>query len=232
MKTFSAAILVGGYIVLASVVAAQSAPLPVKLAPAKPAVVVPQTTTTTDYNPAQGFPDRNGRFSAMLVVVPQQELTQFAKPSGEGRQLSRVNRAEAGAVLAIKVLYTGLAADKNGNGEVTYDVQVYQPDGTLYAGSDYHHLAGSRGPIGDGQAVYDNREKVVLIQFEPQDKPGIYTIKATARDEVAQLAVPLQTQVELLAASPVSAQSAPAVTAAPTADAPKSKKKHRRKHRR
>ncbi|MDV6332839.1 hypothetical protein [Asticcacaulis sp. 201] len=231
MKTFSAAMIVG-YVVLISGITAQAAAPAAKPPAAKPAIVVPQTTTTTDYNPTQGFPDRNGRFSAMLVVVPQQELSQFAKPSGEGRQLSRVNRAEPGAVLAIKVLYTGLAADKNGNGEVTYDVQVYQPDGTLYASSDYRHLAGSRGPIGDGQAVYDNREKVVLIQFEPQDKPGIYTIKATARDEVAQIAVPLQTQVELLTAPPVSAQSAPAVTAAPAADAPKSKKKHRRKHRR
>ena len=156
------------------------------------------TATTTQYTPQQGFPNHDGDFSAMLIVIPQAELTEFDKPGGGNRQLNRVSRAEVGAVLAIKLVFTGLAADANGNGEVTYDLQVLGPDAKVYADSDYKTLAAVRGPVGDGKSVFDNRTKVVMLQFEPQDAPGVYTIKAVAHDEVSERKVPLETQVELI----------------------------------
>jgi glucose dehydrogenase len=167
------------------------------------------TATTTQYTPQQGFPDHDGDFSAMLIIIPQQELAEFDKSGGGNRQLNRVSRAEVGAVLAIKLVFTGLAADANGNGEVTYDLQVLGPDAKVYADSDYKTLAAVRGPVGDGKSVFDNRTKVVMLQFEPHDAPGIYTIKAVAHDEVSERRVPLETQVELIG------KGAPVVAAAP-----------------
>lgn len=156
------------------------------------------TATTTQYTPQQGFPDHDGDFSAMLIVIPQAELTEFDKPGGGNRQLNRVSRAETGAILAIKLVFTGLAADANGNGEVTYDLQVLGPDAKVYADSDYKTLAAVRGPVGDGKSVFDNRTKVVMLQFEPQDAPGVYTIRAVAHDEVSERKVSLETQIELV----------------------------------
>ncbi|CAL4867953.1 hypothetical protein MMA231_02226 [Asticcacaulis sp. MM231] len=156
------------------------------------------TATTTQYTPQHGFPDHDGDFSAMLIVIPQQELVEFDKPGGGNRQLNRVSRAEVGAVLAIKLVFTGLTADANGNGEVIYDLQVIGPDARIYADSDYKALAAVRGPVGDGRSVFDNRTKVVMLQFEPQDAPGVYTIKAIAHDEVSERKVSLETQVELV----------------------------------
>ncbi len=178
----------------------------VTLMPDKPAAI--------EYDPKTGFPDHNGGFSAMVIVIPQQQLGEFEKTDGGSRQISRVSRAEVGAQLAIKLVFTGLDADSNGNGEVTYDLKVLTPDGQIYAGSDYSHLAALRGPVGDGRRVYDNRTKVVLMSFDPQDKPGIYTVKAVARDEVSEREVPLATTIELL---PV---GAPKVETAPAAETP------------
>lgn len=190
--------------------------------------LMPEKPAAVEYDPKTGFPDHNGGFSAMVIVIPQQQLVEFDKADGGTRQISRVNRAEPGAQLAIKLVFTGLSADSNGNGEVTYDLKVLTPDGQVYAASDYSHLAAVRGPVGDGRRVFDNRTKVVLMSFEPQDKPGIYTIKAVARDEVSEREVPLVTTIELL---PVAATKVePAPVAEEPAPAPvKAKKTHRKK---
>ena len=177
-----------------------------------------------EYDPATGFPDHNGRFSAMIIIIPQAQLTGFDSADGASRQISRVNRAEPGAQLAIKLVFTGLSADSNGNGEVTYDLKVLAPDGQVYAASDYKHLAALRGPISDGRRVYDNRTKVVLMRFEPQDMPGIYTVRAVARDEVTESEVPLVTTIELVSPG-AAADVAPAAAPLP-APAKTPQKKH------
>jgi hypothetical protein len=193
--------------------------------------LMPEKPAAIEYDPKTGFPDHNGGFSAMVVVIPQQQLAEFDKADGGSRRISRVNRAEPGAQLAIKLVFTGLAIDSNGNGEVTYDLKVLTPDGQVYAGSDYRHLAAVRGPVSDSHRVYDNRTKVVLMSFEPQDKPGVYTIKAVARDEVSERAVPLVTTIELI--PPVAAKmETPSVAEKPVAASVKAKKTHRKKRRR
>ena len=179
---------------------------------APPPVLVPNSPTTTQYNPAAGFPDHNGPFSAMLIVIPQKELDEFNGPNGGARHLDRVSRATPGALLALKLVFVGIQADWNHAANLTYDLQVLDPDGSLYAGSDYKALDALHGPIGTGQGVFDNRGKIVLIQFEANDKPGIYTIKAVLHDNIARRDIPLQTTVELLPA-----QATPTVAAAPSA---------------
>lgn len=187
--------------------------------------LMPEKPGAVEYDPKTGFPDHNGRFSAMVIVIPQSQLTEFDKADGGARQISRVARAEPGAQLAIKLVFTGLSGDSNGTGEVTYDLKVLTPDGQIYAASDYNHLAAVRGQVGDGRRVFDNRTKVVLMSFDPQDKPGIYTIKAVVRDEVAHLEVPLATTIELVPSA--------AAKATPVADVPlKAKKAHSKKRRR
>lgn len=214
-KAFTTVLLVAGVCLLA-----RPSFSGVTLMPEKPAAI--------EYDPKSGFPDHNGSFSAMVIVIPQQQLAEFDKADGGARQISRVNRAEPGAQLAIKLVFTGLSVDSNGNGEVTYDLKVLTPDGQIYAASDYRHLAAVRGPVGDGHRVFDNRTKVVLMSFDPQDKPGIYTIKAVARDEVAEREVPLVTTIELI--PPASAKvETPPVAEVPAAVPEKAKKTHRKK---
>jgi hypothetical protein len=204
-----------------------------------PTVVVPNSTTTASYEADAGFPDRNGPFSAMLVVIPETELAEFAKPATANRSLSRVARAEPGAKLAIKVLFTGPAGDLNSVGKVTMDLKILAPDGAVYANSDYKDLPVWLGSVGQGRGVFDNRDRVPVVTFEPKDMPGVYTIKATLRDRFSQRDIALQQTVELLAmpAAPVPGVPLPAQAStaddAPNASAPvKSKKKSRRKRRR
>lgn len=175
----------------------------------KPTIVLPNGTKDTEYDLHFGFPDHSGPFSAMLVVIPKAELEEFNKPGG-ARHLDRVARAEAGAVLAVKIMATGLQPDANGVAKVTSDVQVLLPSGEIYGKSDYKDLPVWLGPAGKG--VYDNRDRVVLLRFEPTDPPGIYTIKAVVHDRFAQRDIPLQATVELLPPR-TPAQTAPAVSA-------------------
>ncbi|ESQ74490.1 hypothetical protein ABAC402_14320 [Asticcacaulis sp. AC402] len=175
--------------------AANQAPVPEV---GKPTILLPNTTSTTEYNPSNGFPEQNGPLSGMLIVIPQREVDEFNKPAGAGRHLNRVSRAEPGAVLAIKLVFVGVETDWDNNVDVTYDLSITAPDGRLY-GDEYKAVAGVKGKLGRARGVYDNRNKVVLMQFEDKDVPGVYTIRALLRDKVGGRELPLQTQVELLA---------------------------------
>lgn len=204
------------------------------VAAAAAAETAPDAPKITTYDPAAGFPDRNGPLSGMLVVIPKSELAAFGQPGT--RHLDRVARAEPGADLALKLVFTGPQADDKGVSAVTYDLQVYRPDGKLYGASDYRGLEALHGAVPAG-GVFDNRAKVVLMSFDPEDPAGVYTIKATLHDTVGKRDLPLTTTIELIARpSPVAASApAPAVdnSMAPIADdgdkAPV--RKHRRKHR-
>jgi hypothetical protein len=204
-----------------------------------PTIAVPNATSTASYDAGAGFPDRNGPFSAILIVIPETELAEFNKPSTANRSLSRVARAEPGAKLAIKVLFTGPAADLNSVGKVTMDLKILAPDGTIYANSDYKDLPVWLGNVGQGRGVFDNRDRVPVVTFEPADKPGVYMIQATLRDRFSQRDIALQQTVELLPMPAVgTAPAAPPAQAVTTDEAPKaaapakSKKKSRRKRRR
>ncbi len=221
---------------------------------AAPPVMIPNAPTTTQYDPRLGFPDHDGPFSAMMIVIPQTELDEFNGDNGGSRHLDRVSRAEAGAVLAVKLVFVGVQGDWNGNANLTYDLQVLAPDGQVYAGSDYKNLDALHGRIGTGQGVFDNRGKIVLMQFEDQDAPGVYTLKAVIHDNVAHRNVPLQTSVELLAKAyggtpqtlppdvanaltgngPAAGAMAPVAnpddSATPAKAPPKGHRRHRRRH--
>ncbi len=220
---------------------------------AKAPVLLPNSTATTKYDPSRGFPDHNGDLSGMLVVIPQAELSEFDRPADAGRHLDRVARAEPGAKLAIKLVFTGVKPDWNNNVNVTYDLQVVGPDGKIYGKSNYHGMVAAEGrvPVNSGPALYDNRPQVVIIQFEPKDPVGLYRVRAVMHDKVSGLDLPLDAGVELLAkgapvAAPVAA--APVATATPAATAQatmspvaddgddatpaKGKKKHHRRRRR
>jgi len=199
-------------------------------AQAPAAGTTPDVSTTTTYDPATGFPEHNGPLSGMLVVIPKSELAAFGQPGT--RHLDRVARAEPGADLAIKLVFTGPQPDDKGVANVAYDLQVYRPDGKLYGASDYRGLEAVHGAVPAG-GVLDNRTKVVLMSFDPEDPAGIYTIKATLHDMVARRDLPLMTSIELIAKASVAPASETGTSMSPIADdgdrAPV--RKHRRKHR-
>ncbi len=201
----------------ADAAAAQQPIAPLTTSDAKPATLVANTTTTTQYDPAKGFADHNGALSAMLVVIPKGELKAFDQPAGAPRHLDRVARAEPGAQLAVKIVFVGVKPDWNGNANVTYDLQVIAPNGSVYGHSDYKNLVAlqSRIVTAEDPGMYDNRPKVVIMQFEPQDQVGVYRIRAVLHDNVAKLDVPLEAGVELLKVGATAAVKAPPPVAAP-----------------
>lgn len=187
---------------------------------AKPPALVANTPTTTQYNPANGFPDHNGALSAMMVVIPRGELQEFEGPAGAGRHLDRVSRAEPGAELAIKIVFVGVTPDWNNNANVTFDLQVLGPDGKIYGHSDYKGMVALKGRVQgkDQTGMYDNRQ-VIVMQFEPQDMVGMYKVHAVLHDNVGKLDVPLDAGIELLQRGAVAAVKTPPASAPAAAGA-------------
>lgn len=187
-------------------------------------VAVPNSPGAQVVTTDQGFPNKNGPFSALMLVIPAEELIEFDKPSDQGLQLSQVTRAETGAQLAVKIVFMGMGLDAEQKASVVYDLKIIGPDGKIYDESDYHGLTGIKSTIANPTAVFDSGPEVVMLKFEPKDMAGVYTLKATVRDEVSGRSVALSYSLEHInsAAPPTQAK-----TAKPKSKARKGKKRRR-----
>ena len=196
--------------------------LPMAHAQTPPTVIVPNEEKPQIVDLQSGFPNRNGTFSAMLVVIPASELTEFEKPAKEGLKLSQVTSAETGAELAVKLVFEGFGLNADQEADVTYDLLIKAPNGKTYGHSDYRTLAGMKKKISAPEAVFDSGPEVVHLVFEDKDALGVYTLYATITDNVTKRSVPLKITLTHIAKGGVAV-----VKATPKPKVQKRRKKHR-----
>lgn len=165
---------------------------PMAYAQTPPTVIVPNEEKPHIVDLQSGFPNRNGPFSAMLVVIPASELTEFEKPANEGLKLSQVTSAETGAELAVKLVFEGFGLNADQEADVTYDLLIKAPNGKTYGHSDYRTLTGIKKKISAPEAVFDSGPEVVHLVFEDKDAIGVYTLYATITDNITKRSVPLK----------------------------------------
>ena len=142
------------------------------------------------------LPEKNGGFSAMLVLVDEQGLAEFSTPSDTALRLDPKTTARRGDTITIKILFAGIELTEDLKADVQYDVKILNPDGKIYDETDLSDLRGLAGKIPTRFKVFDNQD-VVKIHFEPEDKPGTYKITAKIRDKIADKTIPLKTEIEL-----------------------------------
>jgi hypothetical protein len=145
-----------------------------------------------------GFPDRNGPFSAVMLFIPQAELTEFDKPATEGPLLTKLSQAKVGDIVAVKIMFAGAEANADGLLDVTYDLTVTQPDGKIYSEVENTDLPAIQGIPAAPDMIFDNRMAVVMVRFESKDQRGLYTARAVLHDNVSRRDIPLTAKVELL----------------------------------
>lgn len=158
----------------------------------------PQSRESGEYQHIDAFPDQNGPLSAMLVVIPGSQLPEFDKPQDQPLHITPLHKATVGDEVAAKVLFGGPQRDGDGNVDVSYDLKVLAPDGTLYDNTDEHGLEALKANVGAGDFVFDNRRVVVGVRFEDKDPAGVYTFVAVLHDNIAKRDIALKTQVELI----------------------------------
>jgi hypothetical protein len=145
---------------------------------------------------AKPFPNKNGDFSAMLLIADEKTLSEFAKPSSEGIYYKEISKAKRGASLAIKIVFGGMELMDDLDADVTYDLKILDPNGNIYAGVDLTAAEALKVRTPTRFGVFDNRS-FIQIHFVQDDKLGTYKIIAALHDNVGKKTIPLVKEVEL-----------------------------------
>ena len=146
---------------------------------------------------AKPFPNRDGDFSAMMVITDESALKEYEKPSSEGLHFQEASKAKRGDILAIKIVFAGMELTNELMSDVTFDLQVLDPEGKIYDKTDLKALEALKARIPKRFSVFDNRS-FIKIRFEPKDKLGKYQFVATIHDNVGKKSIPLKKEVELV----------------------------------
>jgi len=123
------------------------------------------------------------QFRAKLVVVDEVTPDELEKPSNEVPHNREVGTAKIGDVVALELIFTGMDLRENGTAEVTFDIAVTQPDGTLYGGSAHENITALKQEIFERERIFTS-DATLVIGFEPEDPLGVYEIKMTVKDVV------------------------------------------------
>ncbi len=131
-------------------------------------------------------------FSAQLWLVPDSELFFERMQQSDAPLVPPSGHAVRGRPLETAVLFQNPLAGDEGKLDVTYDIVVWRPDGSLYgrvpdlAGVDEGDRAAPLQPgalrLGDG---------LIQIVIEPHDPGGFYRVQATVTDNNRQLSLEL-----------------------------------------
>lgn len=144
----------------------------------------------------KGFPDKDGEFSAMLAITEEQALAEFEKPSSQTPVLREKLKVQIGDVIVIKVLFAGIQLTDDLRGDVTFDMKIIEPDGTVKE-AGMKDLEGFRGKVPTRFRVFNNLG-FIKLKFDSSDRPGKVRVLAEVRDNVGSKKVQLEKQIEVM----------------------------------
>lgn len=131
-------------------------------------------------------------FSAQLWLVPDSEAFFERMQNPDAPLIPPSGHAVRGRPLETAVIFQNPLAGEDGKLDVTYDIEVHRPDGSLYGrvpdleGVDEVDGAAPLQPgalrLGDG---------LIQIVIEPHDPGGIYRVQATVTDNNRHLSLEL-----------------------------------------
>ena len=136
---------------------------------------------------------KNG-FGAQLFLTESAQFFEDWKKS-ETPKLTTLEKPRRNVPIFTAILFVDPGTDAGGAADVTCDITVRKPDGTVYGRQKdvvgwkgkyivpAHNLQLSQGRMG--------------IRIEPQDPSGIYTVDVVVRDNIRKIELPLKTTFEI-----------------------------------
>jgi hypothetical protein len=143
---------------------------------------------------ADGEKSKDG-FRAQLWLVPDSEAFFKEMQTPEAPALLPAAKTRRGKPIETTVLFQNPLVGKDGKMDVTYDIQVWRPDGSLYG-----RVPGLDGVDDDERGLRLAPEALQLgdgfiqIVIEPGDPGGTYRVRATVNDNNRGVSLELEEQ--------------------------------------
>ena len=163
--------------------------------PYKQALDTLLATRSVAYKPA---PDRDGDFSGTIAMLKLPDTPATDGNASEAIALSgAMPQARRGDTIGVTVLFSGMGLHKDLSADVSYDIKVTGPDGSVDPRSTQQGVTALKDKVGGRFNLVDSRS-TLSIHFEPGDKPGPYRIEVLLKDNVGGRKVMLSRSIELL----------------------------------
>jgi hypothetical protein len=137
-------------------------------------------------------------FGAMAIpTIMDADMDRYYKiPPDSGPRITAASSVYKGQMFHIFIVAGGYSTDTGDTLHVTYDFQLYDPQGnaTDVEGTD---LLVYQGPMGDPHAVLLSQE-VLQIVFTDEDQFGTYKIKVTVHDKNSGSTFTSETPIKLV----------------------------------
>jgi len=142
------------------------------------------------------LPDCDGRFCGLLALISEENLKEFDKPWDQGPFLKMLDKAKAGDKVAIKLCFAQMTLSDDLRADVTYDITVRKPDGTIYAGADLKDIEALKQKVPVSAMVFDNKG-ILMLRFEDKDPRGTYTVAVVLKDNIGGKKLTLRKTIAL-----------------------------------
>lgn len=142
------------------------------------------------------FAKQDGDFSAALLVTDPDGLEQYRKQTSKAGYVPTLSSVQRGRTVVIKIVFTGMTLTDGLLADVKFDLRVLTPEGVVYGNAHQEGLPALEGKVPSRYRIYTTASSLTL-EFEPQDKAGVYKIQAEIRDNVGQKRVMLEKELKL-----------------------------------
>ncbi len=130
-----------------------------------------------------------GNFGAQLWLIADERFFQdWRKP--ESPSIDPLETAVRGQPVFTAIVFYGPARDEKGQSNVTYDLVVRRPDGSVY--SERKDLMGYQAAAPADERMLTLGRSYLNINIGPDDPAGKYVVEATVHDTVVKTEVSLK----------------------------------------
>lgn len=150
---------------------------------APPVETAPKTVDQTNVSKAE-----NGFSAALWLTEDGKILEKWKKSKGKGK-IDATNTVEKGQAVFAAVFFANPGKGKKKKSDVSYDIVVRKPDGTIHA--EIRDAAGLRKRRWPGSKRVVAGPKIMEIVVNADDPTGRYTVEAAVRDNVRNTALNL-----------------------------------------
>ncbi len=149
-------------------------------------------SVSASFKPA---PDRDGDFSGAIAML---KLPDAGAGAREAQALTGATpQARRGDTVGVTVLFSGMGLKEDLSADVSYDIKVTGPDGSVDPRSAQQGVTALKDKVGGRFNLVDSRS-TLSIHFEADDKPGPYRVEVLLKDNVGGRQVTLIRSIELL----------------------------------
>ena len=156
------------------------------------------TAWRKDGKPAADTPNmksKNGFGAQLYLTQNTQFFEDWNKPGTPNLTELKNNRAHRNVPLFSAILFVDPGLDSKGSVDVTYDIVIRKPDGSIYG--EQKDFVGLKGKyVAPAHSLQLAKERMG-IRIDSQDPSGTYTVEVIVRDHIKKVELPLKATFEV-----------------------------------